>query len=170
MQILDWSLENGPRMDKYKPRWERIQEKLSKGDKDGAAGDARKELEAFLLEAAISMLTPIPLKRDGKYTVADLHDPFVARIKKIIPVVYQTKSAIFQTLQSDGIFGNLLVHNNPRAENVSLPEVSSFIQAVQNFENIFCCPVCNQIVVHYKDARVIRCGCKEKGILWTTKQ
>ena len=54
LQILDWSLEDGPRLDKYKPRWDRIKGKIDNCDKDGAAGDTCKELEAFLLETSIN--------------------------------------------------------------------------------------------------------------------
>ncbi len=170
MQILDWSLESGPRLDKYKPRWERIQEKLSGADKDGAAGDIRKEIEAFLLEAAISMCTPITLKRDGKYTVADLYDPLVARVKRLIPEFYQANLTIFQDLKSDGIFGNLLVHNNPRAENASLEEVKRFAEVVENFEKQFTCPNCKSFIVYYRDAKIVRCGCGKNGVLFVTKE
>ena len=169
-QILYWSLEDGPRLDKYKPRWERIQEKLGSGDKDGAAGDIRKELEAFLFEAVISLVTPIPIKRDGKYTIADLHDPLVARVKKLVPEIHKDNLAIFKDLQNDGIFGNLLVHNNPRAESVGLEEVHRFADAVKKFEGLFKCDNCKQIVTFYRDAKIIRCRCKEKGILWTVKE
>lgn len=169
LQILDWSLEDGPRLDKYKPRWERIREKLERGDKDGAASDTRKELEAFLLELSISLMTPIPLKRDGRYTVADLHDPVVARVKKLIPEYYKNNQTVFQNLQANGIFGNLLVHNNPRAANTSLDEVRSFVQAVQDFESVLTCSKCLQIPVYHRDAKVIRCRCNEGGILWLTK-
>lgn len=170
VQIIGWTLEDGPRLDKYKPRWDRIQNKLDNGDKDGAAGDVRKELEAFLLEATISLRTPIPLTRDGKYTVADLHDPFAARIKKMVPETYQVNLTIFQNLLSNGIFGNLLVHNNPRAENASLEEVRGFADAVKNFENLFTCPQCRQVVTYYRDAKIMRCRCREGGILWVTKE
>ena len=170
VQILGWSLEDGPRLDKYKPRWERIQDKLENGDKDGAASDTRKELEAFLLEAAICLVTPISLKRDGKYTVADLHDPFVSRFKKLVPEIHKQYLAIFQDIQTNGIFGNLLVHNNPRAENASVEEVRRFTEAVKGFEGLFKCPNCKQIVTYYRDARIIRCRCRENGLLWITKE
>lgn len=169
LQILDWSLEDGPRLDKYKPRWERIQEKLKNGDKDGAAGDTRKELEAFLLEASICLMTPVPLRRDGRYTVADLHDPLVCRIKKLLPELYTTNLAVFHNIQANGIFGNLLVHNNPRAENASLEEVRFFVNAVKDFENLLTCASCHQIPVYHREAKIIRCRCNNDGILWLVK-
>jgi hypothetical protein len=169
LQILDWSLEDGPRLDKYKPRWERIREKLDNVDKDGAAGDTRKELEAFLLEASICLMTPIPLRRDGKYTVADLHDPLIARIKKLVPDIYRDHQMVFQNLQANGIFGNLLVHNNPRAENASIEEVRVFTDVVECFEALLTCAKCHQIPVYYREAKIIRCRCSEEGIVWLAR-
>lgn len=170
IQILNWSLDQGPRLDKYKPRWIRISEKIDQGDKDGAAADTRKELEAFLLEAAISLQTPIPLKRDGKYTVGDLHPPVVSRFKKLVPAVFTEQEEVFQNLLKNGIFGNLLVHNNPRAEGTSIEEVRGFSGAVKEFEKIFVCPECGGLVIYYDDAKVLKCRCKKDGKIWTTKE
>lgn len=170
IQILSWSLEQGPNLDKYKPRWTRINEKLDQGDKDGAAADTRKELEAFLLEATMSLQTPIPLRRDGKYTVGDLHPPIVSRFKKLLPEVFVEHEDVFRNLASNGIFGNLLVHNNPRAEGASIEEVRGFSNAVREFEKIFVCPRCGGMIVLYHDAKVIKCRCRKDGIMLATKE
>lgn len=169
LQILGWTLEGGPQFNVYKPRWVLIEEKISGGDKDGAAASIRKELEAFLLEGVISLQTRIPVKRNGRYTVGDLHDPLVAQFNKKIPAVFKEKEAIFIALKKNGIFGNLLTHNNPRAEYTSIEEVRGFAEAVKQFESLFVCPTCNTMITYYPEAKVIRCRCKEGGILWATK-
>ena len=129
-----------------------------------------KELEAFLLETSINSRAPIPINRDSRYTVADLHDPLVARIKKLVPNVYQDNQTVFQALQANGIFGNLLVHNNPRAENASLDEVRTFVGAVEDFEALLTCGKCHQLPSYYRDAKIIRCRCTDGGILWLAKK
>jgi len=169
LQILSWSIEEGPHLSIYKPRWALIDEKLAKGDKDGAAASIRKELEAFLLEATISLQARVPIKRDSKYTVGDLHDPLVAHFRKRVPDVFKGKEGVFKSLQVNGIFANLLTHNNPQAGNASIEEVRGLADAVRQFENVFVCPNCRTIVTYYKDAKIIRCKCKEKGLLWATK-
>lgn len=169
LQILDWSIDEGPRINVYKPRWTLIDEKLTNGDRDGAAAAIRKELEAFLLEAVFLLRASIVPSRVGKYTVGDLHDPLVSHFKKRVPNVHKDHEEVFENLQKNGIFGNLLVHNNPQAGNASIEEVRSFANAVRGFESIFICPNCGTIVAYYKDAKVIKCKCKEKGLLWTTK-
>jgi energy-coupling factor transporter ATP-binding protein EcfA2 len=167
IQILGWSLDTGPRLDNYRPRWERTADKLAKGDKDGAAADARKALEAFLYEMVMATLTPIALRHDGRYVVGDLHPPFVSRIKKLVPDVHQTNLVAFQALETNVIFGNLLVHNNPKAANASLEEVQGFVSAVQGIEALFTCPQCERHVSYYRDAKVMKCHCG--NILWQTK-
>jgi recombinational DNA repair ATPase RecF/uncharacterized protein YukE len=169
LQILDWSIDDGPRLGNYKSRWEQIEEKLANGDRDGAAAAIRKEIEAFLFEVAIELQVRIPIKRDGKYTIGDLHDPVVSYFQKQVPDVCQAKSEVFKNLQTNVIFGNLLTHNNPRAGNASLEEIRGFAEAVKNFESVFICPHCNRIVAYYREAKVIKCNCRQKGLLWTTK-
>jgi len=156
LQILSWALEEGPKINIYKPRWVLIDEKIASGDKDGAAASIRKELEAFLLEAAISLQARVPIRRDGKYTVGDLHDPLVSQFNKKVSAVFKEKEEIFINLKKNGIFGNLLTHNNPQAGNTSIEEVRSFAEAVSQFENVFICPVCNTMAVYYQDAKIIR--------------
>lgn len=160
LQILDWSLDGGLRLDRYKPRWERIEEKLANGDKDGAAADTRKALEWFLYEMCLATETPVALRRDGKYVVSDLHDPFVKRVKKLVPEVYTSNESVFRDLRANGIFGNLLVHNNPRAANASLSEVRNFVSAVRALIDLFTCSdQCKRLVEYHRSAKVIKCRC-----------
>ena len=167
LQILDWSLDGGIRLDRYKPRWERIKEKLDDADKTGAAAEARKTLEWFLYEMGITIETRVALRRDVRYTVNDLYTPFVRRVKKLVPSVYQSNAEIFQNLETNSIFGNLLAHNNPRAGNASLTEVRSFASAVKALHDLFFCDQCGRFVDYHCSAREIKCrrGC----ILWQTK-
>jgi len=160
LQILDWSLDGGLRLDRYRPRWERIEEKLASGDKDGAAADTRKALEWFLYEICLATETPVALRRDGKYVVSDLHGPFVKRVKKLVRDVYESNEAVFRDLEASNIFGNLLVHNNPRAANASLSEVRSFVNAVRALIDLFTCnDQCKHLVEYHRSAKVIKCQC-----------
>ncbi len=168
LQILDWSLDGGLRLDRYKPRWERIEEKLANGDKEGAAADTRKALEWFLYEMCLATNTPVALRRDGKYVVSDLHDPFVKRVKKLVPEVYASNEAVFRDLRANSIFGNLLVHNNPHAANASLSEVRSFVSAVRALIGLFTCSdQCKRLVEYHRSAKVIKCRCG--AIHWNTR-
>jgi hypothetical protein len=99
--------------------------------------------------------------------VNDLYDPFVGRVKKLVPEVYQSNIAIFQNLETNGIFGNLLVHNNPRARTASLVEVRNFVSAVRALHDLFFCDQCGRFIEYHRSAKEIKCrrGC----IMWETK-
>ncbi|MHB1357663.1 MAG: AAA family ATPase [Anaerolineae bacterium] len=166
LQITEWTLDDGPRLNKYRPRWERIEDRLIAGDRDGAAADTRKELESFVYEMCIDTLTPLIPKRDGRYVLSETLDPFVKHLKGLVPKIYADNLPVIQAVNEDGIFGNLLVHNNPRAGNVSLDEVRAFVKAVRDFENLFTCEK-GHLVMYYRDALVIKCKCG--AISWAIK-
>lgn len=77
--------------------------------------------------------TKIRIPPSGKLVVSDMYFDFISRIKKLIPDIYSSNQQVFVNLEADGIFGNLLAHNNIDAENVSIDEVQSFSAAVKFF-------------------------------------
>jgi len=168
LKIIKWSLDEGPIIDKYKPKWDELQERIDKGDKEGAAREGRKCLEWFCYEMVISLRTsPAYLKRDNKYEVGDLYQPFINRLKKLLPEFYKDKEAVFQQLEKNIIFGNILSHNNPTAGNVSINEVKDFVNSLFEVHNLFFCPECSSLVQYHQTANLIKCRCGEKS--WNTK-
>ena len=169
LHILRWTLDEGPFLDRYIQPRERTDEKLRNADKAGAANDARTALEGFLREICIATQTAVVLKRDPEYTVSELQDPFVSRIRELAPSVYLGNETVFRKVQADGIFGNMLSHANTYAANASMDEVTNFVQAVRNFEDLFTCPSCGHIVEYIKPARLLKCRCREGGIVWQAR-
>lgn len=168
LKIIKWSLNEGPIIDKYKPRWQEIETKINSGDKDSAARDSRRCLEWLCYEMVVRLRTsPAYLKRDNKYEVGDLYQPFIDRVKKLLPEFYKGNEVIFQQLEKNIIFGNILSHNNPIASNVSMNEVKDFVCSLLKVYNLFFCPKCSSLVQYHQTARVIKCDCGEKN--WTTK-
>jgi len=168
LKIIKWSLDDGSIIDKYKPKWEELQERVDKGDKEGAAREGRKCLEWLCYEMVIALRTsPVYLKRDNKYEVGDLYQPFINRLKKLLPEFYKDKEAVFQQLEKNIIFGNILSHNNPMAGNVSINEVKDFVNSLFEVHNLFFCPECSSLVQYHQTANLIKCKCGEKS--WNTK-
>lgn len=168
LKIARWSLDEGPIIDKYKPKFEEIDEKINSGDKDGAARVGRRCLEWLCYEMVIRLQTsPAYLKRDNKYEVGDLYSPFINRVKKLLPEFYQEKEAIFQQLEKNVIFGNILSHNNPLAGNVSINEVKDFVNSLLQVHILFFCSKCSNLVQYHQTAKLIKCRCGEKR--WDTK-
>jgi AAA15 family ATPase/GTPase len=168
LKIIKWSLNEGPIIDKYKPRWQEIESKIDRGDKDGAARDSRNCLEWLCYEMVVGLRTsPVYLKRNNRYEVRDLYQPFIDRVKKLSPEFYKNNEAIFQQLEKNSIFGNILSHNNPIAGNVSINEVKDFVDSLLKVYNLFFCPKCSSLVQYHQTARIIKCSCGEKT--WNTK-
>jgi len=168
LKIIKWSLNEGPIIDKYKPKWQEVETKINSGDKEGAARDGRRCLEWLCYEMVVGLRTsPAYLKRDNKYEVGDLYQPFIDRVKKLLPEFYKDNETIFQQLEKNIIFGNILSHNNPPAGNVSMNEVKDFVDSLLKVYNLFFCPKCSSLVQYHQTARITKCSCGEKT--WNTK-
>lgn len=169
LKIIRWSLEEGPIIDKYKPRWEEIEEKINDGDKEGAARVGRRSLEWFCYEMCVGLQASVLLKRDNKYELGDLYNPFVTRVKKLLPKFHEDNKSIFQKLEKNIIFGNILSHNNPKAGNVSIKEVKDFVDSLFQVYSFFSCEVCSNLVQYYQKAQLIKCSCGKGKKKWDTK-
>lgn len=168
LKIIRWSLNEGPIIDKYRPKWDEIQKKIDEGDKEGAAREGRKCLEWFCYEMVVRLqASPVCLKRDNKYEIKDLYNPFKDRVKKLLPEFYKKNEPVFQQLEKNIIFGNILSHNNPMASNVSMNEVKDFISSLKELHDLFFCSECSSLVQYHQTARVIKCECGRKR--WDTK-
>jgi recombinational DNA repair ATPase RecF len=157
MEISSWSLETGPVMQPYKPRWDRIEDKIRTGDKIGASIEGRLYLEWLLKTICLTMMAR-PVFKVDKYMAADLLGPAKARINEFKDTPF--KKAVqerFQDLEANSLMANLMAHDNPEAENASTEEASDFCNAVHSLHLAFSCPDCKTFLKYYPDMRKIRC-------------
>ena len=166
LRIIDWTLKEGIKIDCHKPRWELIELRLKDGDKVSASIRTRIALEWILEEMIKTTKTKIIIPPSGKLMVSGMYNDFISRIKNLIPDIYTANQQIFVNLEANGIFGNLLAHNNIDAENVSIDEVRSFSTAVKDFFNLFTCEN-EQIMEYHQNAKVMKCRCGHQT--WNTK-
>jgi hypothetical protein len=173
MEITQWDVNAGPRIMPYKPRWERILDKLANNDKTGAGNECRIYLEWLLKEICERLEVPIPFKQEGRYTVAELFDPAEKRIKDKLKDSDLKKALLnkFKNLKETSFMGNLLSHDNPEIENLSSKEVKTFCDAVNNLHEAFLCPKCGNFLKYFRDSKIVRCPdirC-ESPTKWETK-
>jgi recombinational DNA repair ATPase RecF len=165
MEISSWSLETGPVIQPYKPRWERIEDKIKAGDKIGASIEGRLYLEWLLKTICLTMMAR-PIFKVEKYMVADLLGPAEARIGDFKDTPFKkTAQKRFQDLEANSLMANFMAHDNLEAENASAKEVSDFCNAVHNLHLAFCCPDCKSFLKYYPDMKRIRCPnshCKQQ--------
>ncbi len=159
MEITNWDVNTGPMINPYKPRWERILGKLRNNDKTGAGNESRIYLEWLLKGICEQLEVPIPFKQSGRYTVTELFDPAEKRIKNKLKDGDLKEDLLdkFRQLRVTSFMGNLLSHDNPEIESLSIGEVKSFCNAVHNLHEAFLCPECGRLLQYFKDSKIIRC-------------
>ncbi len=166
MEITKWTLETGPIVEPFKPRWEYIESKIGSSDRSGAANEGRRYLE-WLLKNICEDIMARPIFKTSGYTVADLFTPAKARLETLLvdSAFKQKTSECFQELEATTIMGNLLSHDNLEAENVSIEEVRRFCIAIHELHLDFSCPDCGAFLKYYQDMKRLRCpnaGCRQQ--------
>jgi hypothetical protein len=158
MEIVKWTLETGPIIEPYKPRWEYIESKIDSGDKAGAASGGRRYLE-WLFKTICETMMARPVFKTSGYTVSDLFMPAKARLEEVVKddTFKQRMLKCFQELEATTLMGNLLAHDNLEAENASIEEVKRFCVAVHELHNVLRCPDCGTFLKYYQDMKRIRC-------------
>jgi len=159
LEITRWDPETGPIIEPYKPRWERIQKRIDSSDKIGAGIEGRNYFEWLLKKICEAIRAAIPLKIDGKYMVSDLWTPARQRVNNLVKDDEFREKTLqrFQELEATMIMGNLLAHDNPLADAVSIQEVKRFCEAVHELDNAFKCPNCGSFLKYYQDMKKLRC-------------
>lgn len=171
--ITNWDIYTGPRLSKYKPQWDSIQDKLNGNDKCSAGNQGRIYLEWLLKKICEQLEVSVPFKSSGKYTVSELLNAAEKRIKEKIKNTNTKKEILkkFEDVRSTAFMGNLLSHDNPETTNLSIEEVKIFCEGVHNLHEMFLCPTCGKFLKYFRDSKIIRCPdlkCKSPKI-WETK-
>jgi hypothetical protein len=159
LMIVDWDVDTGPHIKPYKPRWERIQENIASSNKTGAGNDGRTYLEWLLKEICKNTNTSVPVRNWEKGMVADLFPHAKRRIlTMVVDVTFKDEVAsAFQDLESTIIFGNIVSHDNPLAEELSIGEVEHFCNCTHKLHEMFLCPNCRHFISYFQDLRILRC-------------
>jgi len=158
---IKWEVGSGPTIRPYKQRWERIMEKLDGGDK-GAGNEGRTYMEWVLESICNSLEAQVPFRITRQYDVGDLMPSAKKRVGSLIKDEELKEKALkaFEVLEATTIYGNIISHNNPMAEELSIDEVKKFCEAVHKLYCTFLCPNCGQILRLYRDLGIVRCSNK----------
>ena len=159
LSIVDWNVDAGPIMSSYKPRWERIQEKIASGDKRGAGNEGRQYVEWLLKQICSVTNAPVPVNNWQRGMVGDLLPHAKKRIEALVKdEPYKKKvSVAFTEMERTTILGNLLSHDNPLIDSVSIQEVKRFCNYVHALHEVFLCPNCECFIGYFQDLKILRC-------------
>jgi len=160
LKFFDWDVDSGPRIRPYRPKWERIIDKLESGDKVGAGNQGRQYLEWVLEKICRITAASVQIDKWESGTVGDLFPYAKNRVKRLVKdEVYEKKSSqTFMELERTIILGNILSHNNPLAEELSLDEVRSFCNCVYELHQLIICPSCGHDFSYLPQLKIIRCS------------
>lgn len=160
LDIIDWNIDTGPKILQYKPRWEKIQEKILSGDKPGAGGEGRTYLEWLLKKICDVTNAPVPVNNWDSGTVGDLFPHARKRMDELVKdESYKGKiSSAFTELEKTIILGNLLSHDNMLADEVSIDEVKNFCDRIHDLHEVFLCPNCGDFISYFRDLKILRCS------------
>lgn len=163
LEITGWDLESGPKIRKYRPRWEGIQERIAAGDKRSAGNESRQYLEWVLMRGCVELRVPVALQVPPHYEVSDLMSPLRARVSMLLidGDFKQRMTSAFDTLEKTLLMGNLLSHENIDASNVSIEEVRRFAESIRALHLCFCCSACSSFLAYARDFSMIRCSNKK---------
>lgn len=160
LQIIRWDLEGGPEIRPYKPRWDKIQEKIYDGDKNCAGNEGRRYLEWLLQNICTNAKANVIMNPSGRFEINDLFNPAKQRLNKLIKE-QEFKDEIlkaFQNLEKTIIRGNLLSHENLMAGNVSIDEVERFCKSVRAIHELMLCDNCQNPLKYYQELKIFRCS------------
>lgn len=160
LSIVDWNVDIGPTITPYKPRWRRIEEKIASGDKRGAGNEGRQYIEWLLKQICDVTNAPVPVKNWQRGMVGDLLPHAEKRIEALVKdESYKKKvSLAFTEMKRTTILGNLLSHDNPLLDRVSIEEVKRFCNCVHELHGVFLCPNCEHFINYYPDLKILRCS------------
>jgi hypothetical protein len=163
LQIIGWDIELGPIIRPYKPRWEKIQDRIKKRDSNCAGNEGRRYLEWLLENICINTKTSVKINPSGRFEINDLFDPAKQRLEKLIidQEFKENISQSFKNLEKTRIVGNLMSHENLMAGNVSIDEVERFCNSVHEIHELMLCDGCKNPLKYYQELKIFRCSNKK---------
>ena len=160
--IVKWDEDNGPDIQPYKVRWEKIMDNIDKGDKHCAGNEGRRYLEWLLKDICNRTMAKIPAKYSENYEVSDLLEPAKYRLIKLIKdeKFKENIKNSFDKLNKTIMMGNLLSHNLMTG-NVSIDEVKRFCSSIHEIDESLMCPTCRAPLGYFRDLKILRCKNKK---------
>jgi hypothetical protein len=160
LEIVDWNLEDGPRLRGYRPRLERITALLSENELRPAANELRQYLEWVLRIICSTTNAPLPYSANGSYELGALFDACKNRLDGLIqdaPTRERFRIA-FGDLAGTVFMANLLSHENAYADGIARPELEAFLAAVTALHKSFQCNGCQGLLRYSKDLHLLACN------------
>jgi hypothetical protein len=175
LYLVPWDIKKGVDWTEFlEERWDEYRER-AKTHVQSAVADTGRDLEKFLFKMRYNLRLSVPARRDDRYTIGDLYDPFFHWFKKRS---VQCPSAAFDSDLEDtkaqlDVYWRQRnwagAHYNEWGESLTFTEACGFIEPVAKLVDLFHCPRCGSLVEYEERSGVLfcsRCKGKSDGACW----
>jgi len=180
VELFDWEIDTGPRVNSQSDMWDAIDEDLRKNDVPSAAHKLRRGSEEYFRTVCNSLGVKVKFRDNGQYTLGDLLPEAISRYKTLtntakdsanswnkqeevyrLVEIERNAKEIFNRTNAENWAVNANVHYNKWTDfnlNDFKPVVSSF----SDLFSVFVCDDCGTMLYLSLDGNneeAVRCRC-----------
>lgn len=163
LEFTSWSFEDGPRAVQYagSALLGAARERVSGGDRHGAATKARRALEDLLQEICERLEADLPFRRGAKNDHREYGEVMTGvrgMLKKRSPKLRAELEPLLKQLDAD-VQAGLNVESHASQQQASQSEIADAIERIGDLERAFTCASCNTRVWSRGSPDSCRCRC-----------
>ena len=133
--------------------------KIDNNDKS-VGNEGRTYMEWTLEAICDSLEAQVIFRNSREWDIGELFSSAKNRAEHLIndDKYKEGVSKAFQDLANTIIYGIIISHNNPLAEELTITEIGTFCHAVHDLYCTFLCPNCNSMLRYFRGLKIIRCS------------
>jgi len=180
IELFDWQIDTGPRVNSQSDMWDAIEENLRKNDVPSAAHKLRRGSEEYFRTVCNSLGTKVKFKDNGQYTLGDLLPEAIKRYKTLINTAKDSANSwnkpeevhrlveieknakeIFNRTNAENWAVNANVHYN-KWTDFNLNDFKPVVVAFSDLFSVFVCGDCGTMLHLSLDGNkeeAVRCKC-----------
>lgn len=180
VELYDWQLDAGPRINSQADIWDVIENNLRQNDVPAAAARLRRSSEEYFRAVCNALKAPVKFKDNGQYELGDLLPAALSTYKKLLKEAKETaqywgNDEVFQKLNKLDKYSGL-IFNRTNAENWAVNanvhynkwsdfNINDFKPVVEAFDDLFSlfkCDNCHGLIhlsLQGTTQEAVRCNC-----------
>jgi len=180
VELYDWTIDTGPRVNSQSDMWEAIEKDLRRNDVPSAAHKLRRGSEEYFRTVCDALGAKVKFRDNNQFTLGDLSPPAINRYKKLINTAKDAANSwnkqeevsklvsiekgskeIFNRSNAENWAINLNVHYN-KWPDFTLNDFKPVVGAFEDLYSVFVCDNCGGMLHLSLDGNTeeaVRCKC-----------
>ena len=180
VELFDWQIDSGPRVNSQADIWDAIEEDLRRNDVPAAAHKLRRGSEEYFRTVCNSLGAKVKFKDNGEYTLGDLLPEAINRYKTLINMakdsanswnkpeevhrlvaIERSSKEIFNRTNAENWAVNANVHYNKWVD-FNLNDFKPVVSAFSDLYSVFVCEECGNMLhlsLNGNQEEAVRCKC-----------